>query len=315
MRLQRHAMISRNWNVFVGRERHFGDGCVVIMYPGRMTTRSFPSAHALCATLAMVALGTLLLTADRAEAQSLSLTGGMALLLGPPEAQGGQPVLGTPQDGQTAPPPDAQQPPQAVYIVETQAPPGYGQPVYGQPGVGGTGAMGPSAQASQEAQAESNGLIPRLIFEPVIAFGVGWSLGAIGMLIGMAAGDCFSLDSGFFNSTSCVVGIVAGAYIGLLLGIPLGVTWAGGWFGGMGSFGSAFLGTLAGVGVAVIISALVQDYGAIVGSALLPVAGAVIGYELSSSSNARAGLAGVALTPVFDGGRATGATAGVRFAF
>jgi len=86
----------------------------------------------------------LTLVAQPADAQSLSLTGGMTLLVGPPEGQP-PPVLGAPQDGT---PPQGQQP-QTVYIVETQAPPGYGQPGYGQPGYGQPGAMSATDVAAQ----------------------------------------------------------------------------------------------------------------------------------------------------------------------
>jgi len=91
--------------------------------------------------------------------------------------------------------------------------------------------------------------------------------------------------------------------------------WAGSWFHGMGSFGATFLGTLGGAAISILVSALAQDYGVIFGALLLPIVGAMIGYELSSSSNASAGTPTLALTPTFDRGAMTGATAGVRVAF
>jgi hypothetical protein len=280
--------------------------------------------RALTLFAAVASVASLLLVAGRAEAQSLSLTGGMTLLLGPPEGEAA-PVLGTPQDGTAQQPPQQpQQPPNTVYIVETQAPPGYGQPGYGQPGYGQPGygqpgyglpvGMSPAERAAQRAEQESNGRIPRLIFEPIIGYGVGVSLGALGLLIGAAVGGCFDFDGDSWD-TGCVVGIVGGFYIGALLGMPLGVMWAGSWFRGMGSFGATFLGTLAGAGLSILISALVQNYEVVFGAALLPLAGAMIGYELSSAANASAGTATLALTPTFDRGAMTGGTAGVRIAF
>ena len=262
----------------------------------------------------MFAIGTALCVAGRAEAQTLSLTGGMTLLLGPPTAQD-QALLGPPQGGGQAAPPQAQQgpqQPQTVYIVETQAPVGYGQPTYGQPTYGQPGSMGVAAQASQEAQAESDGRILRIVMEPVMAIAVGWAVGVIGLVVGMNVGGCFD-DSG--TTGSCIIGAVTGLYTGLLVGIPLGVIWAGSWYGGMGSYGSAFLGTLAGTGVAVLLAALIQDTGTAAGLSLLPIAGAVVGYELSSSSNAHAATAGLAFAPTFDRGVVTGGTAGFRLAF
>lgn len=270
---------------------------------------AFSSRPALRALIATLAIGTALCVAGRAEAQTLSLTGGMTLLLGPPTAQD-QALLGPPQGGGQAAPPQAQQgpqQPQTVYIVETQAPPGYGQPTYGQPG-----SMGVAAQASQEAQAESNGRFPRIVMEPIMAIAVGWSLGVIGLLVGMSAGDCLG---GSGSADSCLIGAVAGLYTGLLVGVPLGVIWAGSWFGGMGSYGSAFLGTLAGTGVAVLMAAIIGGTETAAGLSLLPIAGAVVGYELSSSSNARAATAGLAFAPTFDHGVVTGGTAGIRLAF
>ena len=271
---------------------------------------AFSSRPALRALVAMFAIGAALCVATRAEAQTLSLTGGMTLLLGPPTAQD-QALLGAPQGGGQAPPQQPQQP-QTVYIVETQAPVGYGQPTYGQPTYGQPGSMGVAAQASQEAQAESDGRILRIVMEPVMAIAVGWAVGVIGLVVGMNVGGCFD-DSG--TTGSCIIGAVTGLYTGLLVGIPLGVIWAGSWYGGMGSYGSAFLGTLAGTGVAVLLAALIQDTGTAAGLSLLPIAGAVVGYELSSSSNGHAATAGLAFAPTFDHGVVTGGTAGVRLAF
>jgi hypothetical protein len=83
----------------------------------------------------------------------------------------------------------------------------------------------------------------------------------------------------------------------------------------MGTFGSSLLGTLAGTGLAVLFAALAQNYESVFLGGLLPLAGAVVGYELSSSSAATASLGGVSLAPVIDQGRAVGATGGVRIAF
>ena len=274
------------------------------------------SRQALRAVVAVLAIGTALCVAARAEAQTLSLTGGMTLLLGPPTAQD-QAVLGAPQGGGQAAPPQQPQQPQTVYIVETQAPPGYGQPTYGvtgygQANYGDPAAAGPAGQAARDSAAESSGRPLRLVMEPIMAIAVGWSVGVIGLLVGMNAGGCFS-DGG--STGSCIIGAVAGLYAGLLVGIPLGVIWAGSWFGGMGSYGSALLGTLAGTGVAVLLAALIQDTGTAAGLSLLPIAGAVVGYELSSSSNGHAATAGLAFAPTFDHGVVTGGTAGVRLAF
>lgn len=268
----------------------------------------------------LLALATLLLGAERAAAQSLSLTGGMTLLLGPPDAPP-PPILGTPQAGQAQATPPPQQPPQTVYIVETQAPPGYGQPTYGQPGYGQPGAMAPgtmatSGQGARQAQAESNGLVPRLLIEPLMGSLVGWSGGVIGLLIGASAGSCF--DTTTFESWSmgsCITGMIVGMYIGLLVGIPAGVAWAGSWFGGMGTFVSAFLGTLAGTAISILVASLVQDTSVGAGLFFVPLVGAMVGYELSSSANARSSATSLAFAPTFERGALTGGTAGVRFAF
>jgi len=244
--------------------------------------------------------------ASAAHAQSLSLLGDMHLSLGPPEGQ----VIGAPTDT-TAAPPQGSGDASTVYIVETQAPPGYAQPVYAQP----TAAPGPDAIAAQRAQNESDGRIPRVIFGPIIGYSVGVGIGSIGLLIGAVAGNCLDFSRDGLGSTECVVGVLAGAFGGMLLGMPLGVTWAGGWFNGMGTYGGSLLGTLAGTGLAVVLAALAQNYESVFAGALLPLAGAVVGYELTSSSRATASLGGVSLAPVIDQGRAVGATGGVRIAF
>jgi hypothetical protein len=247
------------------------------------------------------------LGASSAQAQTVSLLGGMHLSLGPPEGQ----VIGTPTDA--AAPPQAGTDSNTVYIVETQPPPGYAQPVYAQP----PALPAPTAEAlaAQRAQNESDGRLPRVIFGPIIGYSVGVGIGSIGLLIGALAGSCFDFSGDGFGSTKCVVGILAGAFGGMLIGMPLGVTWAGGWFNGMGTYGTSLLGTLAGTGLAVLFAALAQNYEAVFAGALLPLAGAVVGYELSSAARAQASLGGVSLAPVFENGRAVGATGGVRIAF
>jgi len=256
--------------------------------------------------MAMFALVSACVGASAAHAQTVSLLGGMHLSLGPPEGQ----VIGAPTEVTTAPPQGADT--NTVYIVETQAPPGYAQPVYAHPQ---PPVPGPDAVAAQRAQAESDGRIPRVIFGPVIGYSVGVGIGSMGLLIGALAGSCFDFSGDGFGSTQCTVGILAGFFGGMLIGMPLGVTWAGRWFDGMGTYGSSLLGTLAGTGLAVVITAIAQNFSSMFGAALLPLAGAVIGYELSSSSRAQASLGGVSLAPVFDQGRAVGATGGVRIAF
>jgi hypothetical protein len=252
------------------------------------------------------------LGASSARAQTVSLLGGMHLSLGPPEGQ----VIGAPTDVTTAAaPPQGSSDSNTVYIVETQPPPGYAQPVYVQSPPPSPPAPTPESLAAQRAQNESDGRIPRVIFGPIIGYSVGVGIGSIGLLVGALAGSCFDFSGDGFGSTKCVVGILAGAFGGMLIGMPLGVTWAGGWFNGMGTYGTSLLGALAGTGLAVLISALAQNYEAVFAGALLPLAGAVVGYELSSSARAQASLGGVSLAPVFENGRAVGATGGVRVAF
>ena len=266
-----------------------------------------------CVVVVGVVAGLMLVT-DRAEAQSALRTGGLTLLLGPPDA----PALGPSQQGQSTLPAVVPQPPQPPppYMIETQASSGYGQRGHAQTGYARAGAA--SAQRSQQAQQASNGLFPRLILGPIMGYAVGGTLAVVGSLIGAGLGGCsraLAGDGWSLGSSWCLTGALTGVFAGFLVGTPLGVVWAGEWLHGMGSFVSAFLGSLAGVAVAVIIVAVAQNYAAAYVAGLVPVAGAVIGYELSSSSNASAALAGLALAPIFDHGVFMGGTVGVRFAF
>ncbi len=273
-----------------------------------LSSLSATTRHAIALVGVSLAISVAVGAAD-AQAQSPTLLGSLHLSLGPPDGQ----VLGTPTDTQGAGPPQGTDPGAGtIYIVEAQEPPGYAQPVYVQQQ---PAAPGPSAEATQRAQAESDGRVPRVIFGPIVGYSVGVGIGAIGLLVGALAGSCFDFDGDGFGSTTCAVGVIAGAFGGMLLGMPLGVTWAGRWFDGMGTYGSSLLGALAGTGVAVIIAALAQNYSSVFGAGLLPLAGAVVGYELSSASRAAGSLTGLSLTPVLDRGRAVGATAGLRLTF
>lgn len=117
---------------------------------------------------------------------------------------------------------------------------------------------------------------------------VGGAAGAFTLGL-VSAGVCALVGEGD-RSFGCLVPAVAGGYVGGALGVPLGVWGAGNLMEGDGGLGWTTLGSLSGTAVAattLIVSDIEQ------GSPLwwtliiaLPVTGAIVGYELSSSEQA-----------------------------
>ncbi len=122
--------------------------------------------------------------------------------------------------------------------------------------------------------------------------GLGLVGGAMGVGVGyLAAGELVDADQGCIDA--CGVGrlgwaVVGGSVLGIV-GTSLGAYAAAEWMGGDGSLGWTMFGSLSGaaVGVATAIVEVRDDApGALIGVTLLvpPLVGAVLGYELSSTS-------------------------------
>jgi hypothetical protein len=151
------------------------------------------------------------------------------------------------------------------------------------------------APAQPEAPAPQGELIPRaspsLIppsprFEPGrVAFeALGGVVGGVGLGLGSAllvgglmelSTDCSSEDSG------CALVAAVLALPALAVGIPFGVSIAGRLMGGKGRFLPALGGMFAGLGASLLLA--LTGSGLVLGLGLvtLPIAGAIVGYELS----------------------------------
>lgn len=148
----------------------------------------------------------------------------------------------------------------------------------------------------------------------------------VGAVAGVAAGAGVALTAPCLVSPpQCVFGRdarfeslagIAGAL--WLFALPAGVTVAGNLGGGRGGYGASLLGTSVGVGAAVPLAAWLGSKrgggpaAAVAIAVVLPVLGAILGYELSWSDDApRRGRARARLLPdvsVGPGGGSVGAT-------
>lgn len=125
--------------------------------------------------------------------------------------------------------------------------------------------------------------VPRITVEFASGVAGGLAAGTAGLVLG------FLLGSATVGCDECAIVAAVGGGSGVLLGIPAG-TWLGGRvMGGKGSFLGTLGGSLAGWGAFALATAVVGDrdvnpgVGAVL--LLLPIAGAVTGYELSSQRN------------------------------
>ncbi|WP_426754420.1 GlsB/YeaQ/YmgE family stress response membrane protein [Myxococcus sp. Y35] len=147
----------------------------------------------------------------------------------------------------------------------------------------GTGSLDEQALPNQ-AHARASDPVPRIAVEFVAGTGGGIVAGTLGLLAGYLVGA---------STVGCdECGIVAGVggLSGVLVGIPAG-TWLGGrLMGGKGTFLGTAGGSLVGWGAMAIGSAVIgadeDNAGVTAALLLLPVVGAVTGYELSSQSRA-----------------------------
>lgn len=107
---------------------------------------------------------------------------------------------------------------------------------------------------------------------------LGTGFGALAGLVGAYAG----LNVDLLSGNEAGAGFHLGTAVGFTLGAAPGVWLAGNAMGGDGSFGWTLLGTALGTGVSSAMLALDDSTPTLVFAALLPVAGGVVGYELSS---------------------------------
>jgi hypothetical protein len=107
---------------------------------------------------------------------------------------------------------------------------------------------------------------------------LGGGVGAVGELVGAYAG----LNIDLLNGREGGVGTSLGAALGAVLTVAPAVWLGGRVMGGDGSFGWTLLGGTAGTALAAGIIAIKNTTATWVIAALMPVAGAILGYELSS---------------------------------
>ncbi|QDE85490.1 hypothetical protein BHS07_30355 [Myxococcus xanthus] len=130
--------------------------------------------------------------------------------------------------------------------------------------------------------------VPRVAVEFLAGAGGGIIAGSVGMLTG------FIVGASTVGCDECGIVAGVGGITGVVVGIPAG-TWMGGkLMGGQGTFLATAGGSLVGWGGALIGSALLgigdNEPGGAVFLLLLPVVGAVAGYELSSPGEERPAL-------------------------
>lgn len=107
---------------------------------------------------------------------------------------------------------------------------------------------------------------------------MGTALGAVPEVIGAYAGLSIDVASG----NEAGLGLDVGLGIGAILGVGSSVYLAGYLMNGDGAYGWTILGSTVGTGLGAGLLAINSTNTTLVFAALLPVAGAVTGYELSS---------------------------------
>ena len=130
--------------------------------------------------------------------------------------------------------------------------------------------------------------VPRVAVEFVAGAGGGLIAGSVGLVTGLIVG------ASTVGCNECGIVASVGGFTGVLVGIPAGAWLGGKLMGGRGTFLGTAGGSLVGWGGALVGSALLgigdNDPGGAVFLLLLPVVGAVAGYELSSPEEERPAL-------------------------
>ncbi|WP_226994200.1 GlsB/YeaQ/YmgE family stress response membrane protein [Myxococcus hansupus] len=125
--------------------------------------------------------------------------------------------------------------------------------------------------------------VPRITVEFASGVAGGLAAGTAGLVLG------FLLGSATVGCDECAIVAAVGGSSGVLLGIPAGTYLGGRMMGGKGSFLGTLGGSLVGWGAFALGTAVVGDRdinpGIAVVMLMLPIAGAVTGYELSSQRN------------------------------
>lgn len=116
--------------------------------------------------------------------------------------------------------------------------------------------------------------VARVATEVVLGFGLGAALGIAGAYGG--------LNVDLLSGREAGVGLLLGTSLGVFLGVAPGVWLAGRAMGGDGSFGWTALAAALGTGAAAGILAIDDKPGTLAFAATIPIASAIIGYELSS---------------------------------
>ncbi len=135
--------------------------------------------------------------------------------------------------------------------------------------------------------------------------------GALGVLVGGGAGTLlvWAAIEGDANPDMMMIAVGTGTVLGAL-GLTAGVTLAADLTGGRGNFGHAFLGQIIGSAAALPLVVFGQKndapVAALLAAGLLPLAGAMLGYEMGHSERASGSQVGAFVTP-----SEGGATAGV----
>jgi hypothetical protein len=122
---------------------------------------------------------------------------------------------------------------------------------------------------------------PRFAPGRVALEAVGGAVGGLGLGIGsaFAIAGLFAISGGCDEACAIVASLLA--LPAIALGIPLGVYLAGGLMEGQGRFLPALGGMFAGIGATLLVGASGNEAVTTLAALTLPIAGAVIGYELS----------------------------------
>jgi len=124
---------------------------------------------------------------------------------------------------------------------------------------------------------------------------MGAGLGAVPEVLGAYAGLSIDVTSGHDAGAGLDIGTALGAAIGVGSAVYL----AGHLMSGDGAYGWSVLGSTAGTGLAAAVLSIKSTSATLVFAAVLPVAGAITGYELSSHDRRARRSKGFSVVPAF----------------
>lgn len=202
----------------------------------------------------------------------------------PPANQGTTPPPLVPANPPSEPPPPSQPPPSSEFPSPPEAPP-LSQPPPPSASPATPPPQGESIRPSVGGPTDAGETALRLIVDPWAASITGMMGLVIGIIPSAIVALPFCLGTEGTRRPACAIAVSTGLGLSYTAGVSLGIYFVGGVMGGQGEGLPTFLGALAGTTVGAGVGISTRNTATLIlGLAVAPIVGAVLGYEFSHAN-------------------------------